>query len=126
MFLLSKKRYKYLKPKIVALKESNERKRELLKELALAMNIKKPTTSKLLLWMVVSYVFESTAFCQYMILKTNDTSCLSIVYSNAFTLVITVLGYFFKSGKQNSVGGITYETAMLELKNSQNSTEAVG
>ena len=126
MFKMTEKRYKYLKSKITEVKESNERKRILLQELGKALSIKRPSESKLALRLVFFYVFESTLFCQYMIFKTGDTSSLSTIFANAFVLIATVLGYYHKSSKQNTVGGITYETAMREMNASQSNVEASG
>ncbi len=126
MFRMTEKRYKYLKSKITEVRESNERKRVLLQELGKALNIKRPSESKLALRLVFFYVFEFTLFCQYMMYVTGDTSALSAVFANMFVLVATVLGYYHKAGKENTQGGITYESAMLEKQNFQSDVTASG
>lgn len=126
MFRMSRKKYKYLKSKFTEIEESKERKRILLQELGKALNIKRPSESKLALRLVFFYVFEFTLFCQYMIYTTGDTSSLSAVFANMFVLVTTVLGYYHKAGKENTQGGITYESAMFEKQNIKSDVTASG
>jgi hypothetical protein len=74
---------------------------------------------------------EVLIFCQYMIVITGDTNALYTMVGALFSFMGIVLGYFVKSTKQNTSGGITFETAMadkiLQTTLSNNSTEeAVG
>lgn len=128
MFMMTEKKYNKLKSRIDALRKSNERKRELRLELAKALNIKRPSESKMALRLVFLYVFEFTLFCQYMMYRTGDTSAIAAVFVNMFALVSVVLGYYHKAGKENTVGGITYETAMMEMNgfSSSKNEEACG
>lgn len=77
----------------------------------------KPTTSKLMLGVSAVLSFEVIIFCQYMIITTGDMSALYAMVGAAFTFLGTVLGYYAKATRQNSSGGITYESAMADRAN---------
>lgn len=91
-----------------------------------------PSTSKIVLIVSGIMCIEILAFCQYMILVTGDTNALYAMVGALFTFMAIVLGYFVKSTKENSAGGITFETAMATVGNPcgvvahEESTEAVG
>lgn len=86
-----------------------------------------PSTSKIVLIVAALLCVEILFFCQWMIVKTGDTNCLYAMVGVIMSLASIVLGYFVKSTKQNTVGGITYETAMANMKqNEVSSEEAVG
>ena len=90
-----------------------------------------PSTSKIVLIISAILCVEILAFCQYMIVKTGDTNALYAMVGALFTFMAVVLGYFVKSTKENSAGGITYETAMAAYNQPQptqtaDTTEAVG
>lgn len=87
-----------------------------------------PSTSKIVLIVAAILCVEILFFCQWMIVRTGDTNALYAMVGVIATLASVVLGYFVKSTKQNTAGGITYETAMASLgKPSVNeSTDAVG
>lgn len=88
-----------------------------------------PSTSKIVLIVSALLCVEILFFCQYMILKTGDTNALYAMVGTIATLASIILGYFMKSTKQNTVGGITYETAMASIQTKApvvESTEAVG
>ena len=63
-----------------------------------------------------------------MIVKTGDTNALYAMVGVITALSSIVIGYFVKSTKQNTVGGITYETTMAQLgmPSTTQSAEAVG
>lgn len=75
-----------------------------------------PSTSKMVLIVSAILCLETLAFCQYMILNTGDTNALYAMVGALFTFMGIVLGYFVKSTKQNTSGGITYETAMAQMQ----------
>ena len=77
-----------------------------------------PSTSKIVLIVSAILCVEILAFCQYMIVVTGDTNALYAMVGALFTFMAVVLGYFVKSTKENSTGGITFETAMAGI-NSQ-------
>lgn len=89
-----------------------------------------PSTSKIVLGVASVLCLETLVFCQYMIIVTGDTNALYAMVGALFTFMGIVIGYYVKSTKQNSVGGITYETAMAQLNRQQTvapiQTEAVG
>lgn len=90
----------------------------------------KPTTSKIVLIVSALFCAEIIIFCEYMIVKTGDTSALYAMVGAVASLASVVLGYFVKATRQNTVGGITYETAMMDIQNAQGpineSDDAVG
>lgn len=91
-----------------------------------------PSTSKIVLIVSGILCIEILAFCQYMIMVTGDTNALYAMVGALFTFMAVVLGYFVKSTKENSAGGITYETAMAGLNSAPaaaqltENTKAVG
>lgn len=90
----------------------------------------KPTTSKLVLIVAALLCLEIIIFCEYMIVKTGDTNALYAMVGAVASLASVVLGYFVKSTKENTIGGITFESAMANLGNPDiidaPGTEAVG
>ena len=88
-----------------------------------------PSTSKIVLIVSAILCLEILIFCQYMIVKTGDTNALYSMVGAVFGFMGIVLGYFVKSTKQNTTGGITYETAMAKIQQppiSNTTEEAVG
>lgn len=76
-----------------------------------------PSTSKIVLIVAALLCVETLFFCQYMIVMTGDTNALYAMVGTIAALASVVLGYFAKSTKENTVGGITYETAMVATSN---------
>ena len=75
-----------------------------------------PSTSKIVLIVAAILCVEILFFCQWMIVKTGDTNALYAMVGVITALSSIVIGYFVKSTKQNTAGGITYETAMAQLQ----------
>lgn len=75
-----------------------------------------PSTSKIVLIIAAILCVEILFFCQWMIVKTGDTNALYAMVGVITALASIVIGYFVKSTRQNTVGGITYETAMAQLQ----------
>lgn len=95
--------------------ESIERKRKLRKErMKYFPKFALPSTSKIVLIVSAILCIEILAFCQHMILVTGDTNSLYAMVGALFSFMAIVLGYFVKSTKENTVGGITFETAMAQ------------
>lgn len=74
-----------------------------------------PSTSKIVLIVAAVLCVEILFFCQWMIVKTGDTNALYAMVGVVATLASVVIGYFVKSTKENTSGGITYETALASL-----------
>lgn len=89
-----------------------------------------PSTSKIVLIVAALLCVEILFFCQYMIMMTGDTNALYAMVGTIATLASVVLGYFVKSTKENTSGGVVYESAMADKKAAamrvSESTEAVG
>ena len=89
-----------------------------------------PSTSKIVLIVAAILCVEILFFCQYMILLTGDTNALYAMVGTIATLASVILGYFVKSTKENTAGGLVFESAMAEKKPiamlKADSNEAVG
>ena len=117
MFYMTENQYDYKLEKIKRKNESIERRRKLREERRrYSHKFKLPPTSKIVLIVSSILCLEILAFCQYMILTTGDTNALYAMVGALFTFMGIVLGYFVKSTKQNTSGGITYETAMAQMQ----------
>lgn len=130
MAYMTKNQYDSELAKLQKRNESIERKRKLRKErMKYFPKIVLPSTSKIVLIVSAILCIEILAFCQYMILVTGDTNSLYAMVGALFSFMAIVLGYFVKSTKENTVGGITFETAMIqnqEQPKCENNEEAVG
>lgn len=76
---------------------------------------KKPTTSKLLLVAVIVLSVEIVIFSQYVMIKFQDLTALYTLIGVPVTLVPVALGYYNKSKAENTIGGVTYETAVHQM-----------
>lgn len=87
-----------------------------------------PSTSKIVLIVAALLCIEILFFCQYMIVITGDTNALYAMVGTLVTFVPIVIGYMVKSTRENTAGGIVYETTMANLGPPpfDNSEEAVG
>lgn len=90
----------------------------------------KPTTSKIVLIVSALFCAEIIIFCEYMIVKTGDTSALYAMVGAVASLASVVIGYLVKSTRENTRNGITFETVMANINNPQiiddTTEEAVG
>ena len=113
MAYLSKKEYEKKLTRIRADNVSISRKRKLRAErFKMFPKIKKPSTSKVLLWAVVLLCVEIIVFCEIAFVMTLDTSFLYALIGVPTTLVPTICSYYNKSKCENMAGGIVFETAM--------------
>lgn len=90
--------------------------------------ISPPSTSKIVLLGAALLCLEIIIFCQYMIVRTGDTSALYAMIGVVSALAAVILGYFSKSKAENTKDGIKFESVMAEIQNKfqPDSDEAVG
>lgn len=123
---MSDKEYNSRLRKIKAENLTMERKRKLREEKnKYRPKIKLPSTSKLILMFVSLLCIEILIFCQYVIIALGDTSALYAMIGVPVTLVPIILGYYFKSKSENTIGGITYDMAMAQMEQQNNSSEPI-
>ena len=74
----------------------------------------KPSTSKIVLFIVFSICIQILCFSEYMAITTGDTSYMYALIGVPCALIPTILGYFNKSKCENQLGGIVYDMAMSQ------------
>lgn len=82
----------------------------------------KISTSKLVLFCVFVVCIQILMFSEIAMMKYGDFSALYALIGVPVTLVPVVLGYYVKSGKENTKNGITYEMAMLDRQKEESDT----
>ena len=90
-------------------------------------NIPKISTSKLILVAVLLLNLQIIYFVEKAIMTYGDLSALYALIAIPATLIPTVWAYFSKAKAENCAGGITYDSAMEQLRQSSSKNdEAVG
>ena len=84
--------------------------------------MKKPRTSKVALFLTIFITFQIVLFVEYVMLKYGDFSATYALIGIPATLAPSIISYMNKSKAENSVGGITYDSAMAQY-NSTNDTQ---
>ena len=105
--------------KLKQIKEHNkqiEMKRNLKEAKVKRFQLKKPNTSKLIVFVVFLICLQILWFSEHMVNLTGDTSYMYALIGVPAALIPTILGYYAKASKENQVGGITYDTAMNNLE----------
>ena len=125
---LTSREYELELKKIKAQNRQIEMKRNLKAAKVKRFNLKKPNTSKLIVFVVFAICLQILWFSEHMISLTGDTSYMYALIGIPAALIPTILGYYAKASKENQVGGITYDTAMcnLESQDHVSEDEAVG
>lgn len=127
---MTKNQYDSKLAKLQKRNESIERRRSLREErMKYWPKFVLPSTSKIVLIVSALFCVEILIFCQYMIVKTGDTNALYAMVGALVSFVPVIIGYMVKSTRENTSGGIVYETAMAQIQPpSVNNTneEAVG
>ena len=88
-----------------------------------------PSTSKIVLIVAALLCVEILIFCQYMIIVTGDTNALYAMVGALVSFVPIIIGYMVKSTKENTVGGLVYDSTMAQIQKSTTNNineEAVG
>lgn len=121
MIYLSKNKYEAQMQKIKRSNISKQRKRQLRQEkMKYFPKFKLPSTSKLFLWVGFFLFVEIIFFCQYLAIKTLDTTPLVAMIGAIGGLISMFYTYSKKSTIENSRNGIVFETAMLTQQNANN------
>ena len=76
---------------------------------------KKPSTSKIVLFVVFVICIQILWFCEHMAITTGDTSYMYSLIGVPVTLIPIVISYYIKSSRENQIGGITYDMAMNQM-----------
>lgn len=80
-------------------------------------NKKKFTTSKIILFAMILMCFEIIIYCEYAILRLGDASAMYALIGIPAAISPTIISYYMKSKAENTVGGVTYDMAMMEYEN---------
>jgi hypothetical protein len=116
---LTSREYELELKKIKAKNRQIEMKRNLKAAKVKRFNLKKPNTSKLIVFVVFAICLQILWFSEHMISLTGDTSYMYALIGIPAALIPTILGYYAKASKENQVGGITYDTAMCNLESQE-------
>ena len=118
MGYLTKTKYEIYMKRLKEINESKERKRKLKEEKQkYRTKLKLPSTSKLILLGVILLCLQIVIFCEYTMIVLGDTSAMYVLIGIPATLIPTIMSYYSKAKAENTVGGIVYETAMMENLN---------
>lgn len=124
MKYLTNKQYANQMKKLQMRNQQKEKRRKLKEEKnKYKPKLKLPSTSKLLLIGAVLLCLEIVIFCEYVVVKLQDTSFMYILIGIPASLIPIILGYFYKSKSENTAGGIVFETAMSQIANETNNVE---
>ncbi len=116
---MTSREYELELKKIKAQNRQIEMKRNLKAAKVKRFNLKKPNTSKLIVFVVFAICLQILWFSEHMISLTGDTSYMYALIGIPAALIPTILGYYAKASKENQVGGITYDTAMCNLESQE-------
>lgn len=123
MGYITEKEYEARMRKIEEQNKSRERKRKLREAKRKGLpKLKLPSTSKLILIGAVLLCLQIVIFCERMMMTFGDTSAMYVLVGIPATLIPIIWGYYSKAKAENTQGGITYDMAMMQL-NQTNDTE---
>ena len=124
---LTSREYELELKKIKAKNRQIEMKRNLKAAKVSRFNIPKISTSILILVAVLLLNLQIIYFVEKAIMTYGDLSALYALIAIPATLIPTVWAYFSKAKAENCAGGITYDSAMEQLRQSSSENdEAVG
>lgn len=126
MRYLTDSQYHNQMKKIQMRNKQKERRRKLREEKnKYKPKLKLPTTSKLLLIGAILLCLEIVIFCEYVMVKLQDSSSMYVLIGIPASLIPIILGYFYKSKAENTSGGIVFETAMSQMTETINKEENI-
>lgn len=113
--------------KKIQIKNQQKEKRQKLREEKnkYKPKLKLPTTSKLLLIGAILLCLEIVVFCEYVMLKLQDSSSMYVLIGIPASLIPIILGYFHKSRAENTSGGIVFETVMSQMTEITNEDKSI-
>lgn len=124
---MTNREYELELKKIKAKNRQIEMKQNLKAAKVSRFNIPKISTSKLILVAVLLLNLQIIYFVEKAIMTYGDLSALYALIAIPATLIPTVWAYFSKAKAENCAGGITYDSAMEQLRQSSSENdEAVG
>ena len=124
---MTSREYELELKKIKAQNRQIEMKQNLKAAKVSRFNIPKISTSKLILVAVLLLNLQIIYFVEKAIMTYGDLSALYALIAIPATLIPTVWAYFSKAKAENCAGGITYDSAMEQLRQSSSENdEAVG
>lgn len=124
---MTSREYELELKKIKAKNRQIEMKRNLRAAKVKRFNIPKISTSKLILIAVLLLNLQIIHFVEKAIMTYGDLSALYALIAIPATLVPTIWAYYAKARAENCSGGITYDSAMEQLRQQDVSDdEAVG
>lgn len=124
---MTSREYELELKKIKAQNRQIEMKRNLKAAKVKRFNIPRVSTSKLILVAVLLLNLQIIYFVEKAIMTYGDLSALYALIAIPATLIPTVWAYFSKAKAENCAGGITYDSAMEQLRQSSSENdEAVG
>lgn len=108
------------------LKELQSEVRKKKEEISSVGKVKKITTSKLILLVVISIVLEIVLFAQYEMNKLGDLTPMYSLIGVVGVLAPVIKHYYLKATQENTKGGVVYDNMMNDnLVNSfQETTES--
>lgn len=116
------------------LKELQSEVRKKKEELSSVGKVKKITTSKLILLVVISIVLEIVLFAQYEMNKLGDLTPMYSLIGVVGVLAPVIKHYYLKATQENTKGGVVYdnminsfqETTKSEIEEDCNNVESLG
>lgn len=102
-----------------------QRKQEIRKTSMESFKLKKPNFSKLILFLMIVLCVQIVFFCEKHITLTGDSNSMYALIGIPVALVPIIWGYYSKSTKENTAGGIVYDMAMAQYQNPVENTGTV-
>lgn len=117
--------------KLKQIKEHNkqiEMKRNLKEAKVKRFQLKKPRTSKMVLWTVIAICIQILWFTEHMATITGDTSFMYALVAIPASLIPTVLSYMKNSRTEHQMGQFEYpiETSSNDINEIDETDEPVG